>query len=190
MEFAANLSLDFFICVVDMLKKCLLYCSVIFFFSSCSAAYVAFDSVEEFDISKYAGKWYELYRLPNKLEEGLEEIVIYYQVNRNGNIMIINEGRLIQDKNKVRQTKGRVWIPNLSEPSKLKVSFYWYKSDDHWVFHVDEGYTHALVGDPNGRHLWLLSRERDPDMRTVALMFEYAASLGFPVENLIRSLAY
>ena len=180
----------FFICVVDMLKKCPLYCFIILFISSCSAAYVAFDSVEEFEIGKYAGKWYEQYRLPNKLEEGLEEIVIYYEVNRNGNITIINEGRLIQDKSKVRQTKGRVWMPNSSEPSKLRVSYYWYKSDDHWVFKVDEGYTHALVGDPNGRQLWLLSRDRAPDMRIIAIMLEYAAGLGFPIEDLVRGLAY
>ena len=173
-----------------MLKKCLLYCFAIFLISSCSAAYVAFDSVEEFDMNKYAGKWYEQYRLPNKLEEGLEEIVIYYEVNRKGNITIINEGRLIQDKNKVRQIKGRVWVPNENEPSKLKVSFYWYRSIDHWVFKVDEGYTHALVGDPNGQHLWLLSRDHAPDMRIMSIMLEYAASLGFPVENLVRSLTY
>ena len=172
-----------------MLKKWLLYCLVIFFISSCSAAYVAFDSADEFEIDKYCGKWYEQYRLPNKLEEGLEEIVIYYEIGRNGNITIINEGRLVQDKNKIRQARGRAWVPNSNDPSKLRISFYWYRSVDHWVFKVDEGYTHALVGDPNGQHLWLLSRDRAPDKRIVALMLEYAASLGFPVEYLIRSLA-
>ena len=173
-----------------MLRKCLLYFFVALFISSCSAAYVAFDSVNEFEMEKYIGKWYEQYRLPNKIEEGLEEIVIYYEVNRKGNITIINEGRLIQDKNKVRQTKGRVWIPDKNDPAKLKISFYWYKSNDHWVFKVDEGYTHALVGDPDGRQLWLLSRDRTPDKRIIAIMLEYASGLGFPIEDLIRSLAY
>ena len=171
-----------------MLKRFLLYCIAAFSFISCSTAYVALDSADEFEIEKYAGKWYQQYRLPNKLEEGLEEIVIYYEVNSKGNVVITNEGRLIDDKNKIRQAKGRVWAPDSDEPSKLKISFYWYKSDDHWVFNVDEKYTHALVGDPNGRQLWLLSRSRTPDIGIITHMFEYAAKLGFPIENLIRSL--
>ena len=171
-----------------MLKRYLLYSAILFSFASCSTAYVALDPVDEFEIDKYLGKWYEQYRLPNKLEEGLEEIVIYYELSAKGNVVVTNEGRLIDNKNKVQQTKGKVWAPDANDPSKLKISFYWYKANDHWIFKVDEGYKHALVGDPAGRHLWLLSRSRTPDMKTMALMLEYAASLGFPVEYLIRSL--
>ena len=183
-------SLSFYTKVFDMLKKCLLYCFGVLSLASCSAAYVALDSAVEFEIDRYLGKWYEQYRLPNKLEDDLEEIMIYYEINRKGQIEIINEGRMIRDKNKIRQARGKVWAPDSSKPHKLKMSFYWYRSDDHWVFKVDEDYTHALVGDPNGKYLWLLSRERNPDMRMIALMIEHAAGLGFPVENLIRSLAY
>ncbi len=47
---------------------------------SCSAAYLALDTVEEFDINKYMGKWYEIERLPNSFEEGLEEITASYRI--------------------------------------------------------------------------------------------------------------
>ena len=172
-----------------MLNRYLLYCIIAFSLVSCSAAYVALDPADGFEIDKYAGKWYEQYRLPNKLEEGLEEITIHYEVKANGHIVVTNEGRLVDDKSKVQQTKGRVWAPNNEDLSKLKIGFYWYRSHDHWVFKVDEGYRYALVGSPNGRFLWVLSRDRSPDKRIMAIMVEYAATLGFAVENLVRSVA-
>ena len=141
-------------------------------------------------MTKFAGKWYQLFRLPNRLEEGLEEITVHYELtDNNRTITIINEGRLIEDKSKIKQAKGKIWMPNPAEPSKFKISYYWYSSNDYWIFKVDTDYSHALVGDPNGKSLWILSRERAPDLRMVSYLLEYASSLGFSVESLISSLA-
>jgi len=157
---------------------------------SCSSAYLALDTATEFEIEKYMGKWYEIYRLPNKFEEGLEDITAKYELTDDGKVIVTNEGRLIDDKSRIKQAKGRAWIPDPKEPSKLKVSFFWPFSGDYWVLRVDKEYSYALVGDPSGKYLWILSRERVLDPKIVLELKEYASNLGFPVENMISGQAY
>ncbi len=157
---------------------------------SCSPVYLALEPVQEFDIEKYMGKWYEIYRLPNKFEEGLEDITAHYQLTEDGNVIVTNEGRLIDDKSRVKQAKGRAWIPDPKEPSKLKVSFFWPFSGDYWVLKVDPEYSYALVGEPSGKYLWILSRERRLDPKIVEELMIYASTLGFAVEDMIRGQVY
>lgn len=157
---------------------------------SCSSIYLALEPVEEFDLERYMGKWYELYRLPNSFEEGLEEITAHYQLDEEGKIVVTNEGRVTDDKSRIKQAKGRAWIPNPKEPSKWKISFYWPISRDFWVLRVDPDYSYALVGDPSGKYLWILSREPSLDPKILSDLKIYASSLGFAVENLIGGELY
>ena len=163
---------------------------VVLFIFSCSPVYLALEPVQEFDIEKYMGKWYEIYRLPNKFEEGLEDITAHYELTDDGRVIVTNEGRLIEDKSRVKQAKGRAWIPNPKEPSKLKVSFFWPFSGDYWVLKVDPEYSYALVGEPSGKFLWILSRERRLDHKIVEELMIYASTLGFPVEDMISGQVY
>jgi len=157
--------------------------------ASCSTSYLALDTEEEFDINKYMGKWYEIARLPNSFEEGLEENTAFYRLGEDGNVTVTNEGRLIENKTKIKQAKGKAWVPDSKQPGKLKVSFFWPFSGDYWVLKVDKDYTYALVGDPTGEYLWILARERDIDPKIIQELKDYAGKLGFPVENMISGLA-
>lgn len=160
------------------------------FLTSCSTAYLALDTVVEFDINKYMGKWYEIERIPNAFEKGLEENTAFYSLAEDGNVIVINEGRLIDDKTKIKQVKGKAWVPDSKEPGKLKVSFFWPFSGDYWILKVDKDYTYALVGGPTGEFLWILARERDIDREIIQELKDFAGKLGFPVKDMISGLAY
>lgn len=156
---------------------------------SCSAPHLVLETQESFDLKSYMGKWYEIARLPNSFEEGLEENTAFYELREDGNVTVINQGRLIDNKNRFKEVKGKAWVPDPKEPSKLKVSFFWPFAGDYWVLSVDKDYTIALVGDPSREYLWILARERRPDPKAVSDLKAYASSLGYAVENMISSLS-
>lgn len=156
---------------------------------SCATPHIALEPQESFDIKKYMGKWYEIARLPNSFEEGLEENTAFYELRENGDVTVINQGRVVADKSRYKEVKGRAWIPDANEPSKLKVSFFWPFAGDYWVLRVDRDYSIALVGDPSREYLWILARERDPDPKVVSELKAYASSLGYAVENMVSGLA-
>ncbi|MCK9305472.1 MAG: lipocalin family protein [Bacteroidales bacterium] len=157
--------------------------------SSCSAGYLALDPVGEFETGKYMGKWYEISRLPNDYQQGLEENTQFYSFDDDGNISLVLEGRVIEDKSKIKQGRIRAWIPDSREPGKLKVSYNWPFSFDLWILRVDKDYSYALIGEPSGEALWIISRERGLDSSIVKELKEYAKKLGFPVEYMISSLS-
>ena len=54
--------------------------------------------------------------------------------------------------------KGRARIVDDETNAKLEVSFFGPFWGDYWVIGLAEDYSLALVGEPSGRYLWILSR--------------------------------
>ena len=50
-------------------------------------------AVAEIDLGRYAGVWYEIARLPNRFEEGLDEVTATYEPLEGGGLKVINRGR-------------------------------------------------------------------------------------------------
>jgi apolipoprotein D and lipocalin family protein len=42
--------------------------------------------------------------------------------------------------------------------AKLRVTFFWPFSGDYWVIGLDPEYRWAVVGEPDRKYLWILSR--------------------------------
>jgi lipocalin len=61
---------------------------------------------------------------------------VYISVNFDGGwfFTIVNEGRLISDKTRIKQWKGKGWIPDRRNPSKMKVSYNWPFTEDYWYY--------------------------------------------------------
>jgi len=182
-EFVVN------ICYKYHLMKRLLLIIVPLIISSCSAGYLALDPVDEFEIEKYMGKWYEISRLPNDYQRGLEENTQIYSFDQKGDILVVLEGRVIEDKSKIKQGKLKAWIPDKKQPGKLKLSYTWPFSTDLWILKVDKDYNYALIGEPSGESLWIIARDRKPDSKVILQLKDYARDLGFPVEYMISCIS-
>ena len=48
--------------------------------------------VQSVDLSQYAGVWYEIARLPNKFEKGLNYVSATYSIKENQEIEVFNKG--------------------------------------------------------------------------------------------------
>jgi apolipoprotein D and lipocalin family protein len=70
--------------------------------------------------------------------------------------------------------------------AKLKVTFFWPFSADYWIINLGKDYDYAVVGTPNRKFLWMLSRTPKMDDTLFSQLIEYVKSKGFDVNNLIR----
>ncbi|MDQ3920158.1 MAG: lipocalin family protein, partial [Acidobacteriota bacterium] len=78
--------------------------------------------------------------------------------------------------------------------SRLKVrfapgllSFLPFVWGDYQIIELAPDYSHALVGEPGRKYLWILSRTPRMDEATYRRLTERAASEGFDVSRLIRT---
>ncbi|WP_165006895.1 lipocalin family protein [Neisseria yangbaofengii] len=58
----------------------------------------------------------------------------------------------------------------------------------YWVLRLDDNYQTALVGTPNRKYLWVLSRTPKPDEAALQSYIETAKQQGYDVSKLVRSV--
>ena len=115
------------------------------------------STVESLDLNKYKGLWYEIARLPNRFEKNLECVTARYTLDAKGKVIVENSGYNTKSLD-MESITGKAWVPDSTTPGVLKVRFFWPFAGDYYVIDVDEDYQTALVGSPDRKYLWILSR--------------------------------
>jgi apolipoprotein D and lipocalin family protein len=140
--------------------------------------------VPHVELKKYLGKWYEIARLPARFQEGCTDTTATYSLSENGSISVLNECR---KSGKVKQAKGKAKVVDKNSGAKLKVTFFWPFYGDYWIIDLSKDYEYAVVGTPNRKYLWILSRTPQMDDKLFSQLVESAKSKGFNVNNLIKT---
>src|SRR5688572_9520205 len=107
------------------MKKVLLLLIATMMLSSCGSDYPYLRTVDKVDVNKYMGVWYEIARLPNSFEKGLECVTATYSLKENGDVKVTNRGRSVDDSTNIDEANGTAWVVDTTTNSKLKVSFFW-----------------------------------------------------------------
>jgi len=153
--------------------------------TACKSEQKDLTTVKELDLTKYAGTWYEIARLPNSFEKDLECVTATYTVLPNGKVEVLNKGYTNADTSKLKSIKGVAWVPDNNYPARLKVRFFWPFSGKYWVIALDKDYNYALVGDPSRKYLWILSKSSTLDDSVYSTLVNIAKENGFDVEKLM-----
>ena len=149
------------------------------------------QAVDQVDIQKYAGKWYEIAHVPMYFHRKcIANITAQYSVNADQTIGVLNSCRTANGE--IISSEG-VAYPQNQGNSKLKVSFLppglrWipFTRGHYWVLRVDPEYKVALVGGPSTKYLWILSREPQLDEAIYKSYLETAKYYGYDITKLIK----
>lgn len=156
-------------------------------FVACAPTYSSISTVPNFDAKRYAGEWHEIGRLPNPFEKGLVAAKAIYETDSGGTIRILNEG--LKANGEKKSIGGTAKPANNSDPGKLLVRFDRFPATlfigDYWILDLNEEYTRALVGSPDQKFLWLLSKDPSDNRQDFTRQISKAKELGFDTENLI-----
>ncbi len=142
------------------------------------------DVVPHVDLTKYLGKWYEIAHLPTRFQEGCTDTTATYTLANGGSITVLNECRR---QGKVKQAKGKAKVVDKTTNAKLKVTFFWPFSGDYWIIKLGTDYEYAVVGTPNRKYLWILSRTPHMEDTLYTQLLEFVESNGFNVTRLIKT---
>ena len=149
-------------------------------------------TVASVDLSRYLGTWFEIARLPMRHEPAdFTDITAHYSLQDDGKVRVRN--RALDGKGEVQESVGEASVVESSN-SKLEVSFLpeglrWipFTKGDYWILKLDPDYATALVGSPDRKYLWLLSRRPDVDETTKREYLEHARREGFDLDDLIHT---
>lgn len=142
--------------------------------------------VDNFDVDKYLGQWYEIARFDHSFERGMQGVTATYSYREDGKIKVVNNGYKDSLNGVFSEAIGKAKIPNVNEPSKLKVSFFWIFYGDYFVLDIDKDYQWALVGSKSDKYLWILSRTPQIDDSLYSLLLDKLKTRGYDVNKLIK----
>ena len=149
-------------------------------------------TVPSVDLSRYLGTWFEIARLPMRHEpKDFTDITAHYSLQDDGKVRVRN--RALDGKGELKESTGEASVVDDSN-SKLEVSFLpdglrWipFTKGDYWILKLDPEYATALVGSPDRKYLWLLSRQPTLDESSKQDYLAHARQQGFDLADLIHT---
>ena len=142
------------------------------------------QAVSHVDLHRYVGLWYEIGRYPNSFQKGCQDSTAMYTICPDGKIDVVNSCRNEQDGS-LREAKGRAWVVDKNSNARLKVSFFWPFRGDYWIIDLGREYEYAVVGTPNRRYLWILSRTPEIHPDILEKIVQNAEKRGFVRSNIL-----
>ena len=141
--------------------------------------------VNNFESSRYLGKWYEIARLDHSFERGLEKITAEYSMREDGGITVINRG-YSSEKDEWKVAEGKAYFVNNKNKGYLKVSFFGPFYGSYVIFELEkENYEYAFISGPDTSYLWLLSRTPNLPQKTIDKFKKMSKDSGFDTSKLI-----
>ena len=140
--------------------------------------------VENFEVNRYLGTWYEIARLDHRFERGLDHVTAHYSLRDDGGVEVLNRGFSVANQ-RWQQSLGKAYFLDSPQQGSLKVSFFGPFYGGYHVIALDPQYGYALVAGPNRDYLWILARTKTLPAATRDRLLQQAADLGFPVKQLI-----
>ena len=141
------------------------------------------STVDEFDLDRYLGEWYEIARYNHSFERGMDNTMAEYILQDNGKVFVLNTGWK-DGKFKVAEGKAKYKDPE-GNPGALKVSFFLFFYSEYNVMMVDKDYQISLVGSKSDNYLWILSRTPVPDPDLLQMVLDEAKQRGYDTSKLI-----
>jgi apolipoprotein D and lipocalin family protein len=143
------------------------------------------QTVQQVDLKRYLGQWHEIARYPNRFQKGCLESSASYALRDDGDIEVLNSCKDSGD-GKQRQSKGQAWVVDSVSNAKLKVSFFWPFRGDYWIIELGREYEYAVIGTPNRKYFWILSRTRSMDDTLYTAILQRAKQQGFDPGLVVR----
>jgi apolipoprotein D and lipocalin family protein len=140
------------------------------------------------DVQKYLGTWYEIATIPQRFQKGCVGVTAQYSLRKDGDIEVINTCRQGTLDGKIRAVHGKAWVVDKKTNAKLRVRFFWPFSGAYWVIGLDADYQWAIVGHPDRKYLWILSRTPQMDDALYDELLKLIAVQGYDLTLIKKTL--
>ena len=171
---------------IELMKKLILLPVILFSISYAQAM----QTVDYVDLSRYAGKWYEIAKFPNWFQRNCNEATAEYTPLPNGKIEVHNICKSFKN-GQSKDIVGVATVKDTETNAKLSVTFLppWMRwtgigSGKYWVIDLEPNYQYAVVSEPKRKYLWILSRSPSLDRGTYEEILKKIQAQGLDLNRI------
>ncbi|MEI9864441.1 MAG: lipocalin family protein [Limisphaerales bacterium] len=154
--------------------------------AGCATPQKPVSTVPHVDLNRYLGRWYVIANIPYFLENGKVASYDTYALRTDGrmdNIFTFRKGTFDAPED---SWHGVAWVVNHESNAEWKVRFIWPFTATYLVLELDPEYQWAVVGTPNRKLLWVLSRQRQLSETTYSEILRRIAEQGYDTNILAK----
>lgn len=144
------------------------------------------QTVPHVDLKRYVGDWFVFANIPYSLEKGKVGTLDRYALRPDGkmdNIFLFRRGSLDAP---LEQWKGVAWVHNKTTNAEWRVQFVWPLRVPYLIIDLDRDYQWSVIGYPNRKLAWVLSRKPVLDEVTYRGILERMAKQGYDTRLLAK----
>lgn len=144
-------------------------------------------TVDHVDLKKYVGLWYEIAKIPNSFQKKCKYgTTAFYKLRNDGDIDVTNS--CYDESDERTEVNGLAKVVDKKTNAKLEVSFvrifgiyiFW---GDYWIIGLGKDYEYAVVGTPNKKYGWILSRTPHLSKDKLDEAFRILTNNGYDINN-------
>jgi apolipoprotein D and lipocalin family protein len=149
--------------------------------------------VVQLDYLRYEGRYYEIARLYNRRQRNCgSDVVITFVRRIEGDVSFVNQC-IETDKSWIMDIGRLVTTDSEQKPGELRfrpdlIGWGPWLNGTYRLIELSGDFRYAVLGDPDGSKLWILSRTRQMDEQTYQRLVARAAERGYDTSKLIRTV--
>jgi len=142
------------------------------------------------DLERFMGDWYVIGFIPIVVpffsEEGAHNGVESYRLTGEGVIETTYSFRDGGFDGRQRRFTPRGWVHDEETNAEWRMQFLWPFKSAYLIVYLDEDYRNTVVGVPDRKHVWIMSRHPDLSDAEYGELLKQVGSLGYDVEKVRR----
>ena len=164
------------------MKRKVLLCLFLLCFNVLAKAPEPVKPIQNFDVKRYMGTWYEIARLDHWFERDQENVTLTYSLEKDGDIRIHTQAL---EKGKLEENWGWAKFTGARDVGLLKISFFRPFYKPYLIFELDKNYQYAFLSSEDKKYLWFLARKKKVSSKLKKRFVQQAKKLGFNLDGLI-----
>jgi apolipoprotein D and lipocalin family protein len=142
------------------------------------------------DLERFMGDWYVIGFIPVTIpfvsEEGAHNAVESYRLTDEGVIettYTFREGAFDGPEKRMTPTG---WVYNEETNAEWRMQFLWPFKAAYLIVYLDEDYQQTIIGVPDRKYVWIMSRDPELSDADYQELLDYAAGVGYDREKVKR----
>jgi apolipoprotein D and lipocalin family protein len=139
------------------------------------------------DIQRFMGDWYVIAIIPNFIEKNAVNGIESYRWNEKGYVDISYTYRISEPDGKHKKLTMKGFIHDTTSNAEWRVRPFWPLKLPYLVIDLDKDYQYTVIGVPNRKLIWIMSRTKAMDDVTYSEILNRIEQMGYDT-SLIQKL--
>jgi len=145
------------------------------------------QSVQNVDLKRYAGLWYDIAHYPSKYQERCQDSTTSFSLRNNGEIDVLNSCRDKQDGT-LRHADGHGWVIDTTSNARLKISYFWPFRKEYVIIDQGKEYEYSVICTTDKKNLWIIARSPSMSNEVFEKISNNLEKQGFLRGNLLNTV--